>query len=490
MTMPENPFNDNRLERVEQLENNGINPYPNLPDTSPSEVSEFVSQYGDGESIDSDEQWVLCGRITRINVFPDFGFYDIDDRTEEVQVMCSVDDRSDFETEDYDQLESINVGDWIVFTGTPGRSDTGELTLQAETFTFASPSLHDTADDRNQLSEQKRITDRTAALSTDDELFDSVGARFEVEDQVRHHLSENGYREVQTPVLHNTSGGAEATPFVTHCNALDQDVFLRIAPELYLKRLITAGYDQVYELSRCFRNEDIDTTHNPEFTMLELYERHSTYTDMMDLTEELFATVAESVTGSSSIQYNGEQVDLSPPWNRRTFDSLIEEVFDQSVSELTREKIIDHLTSEHQVNYEDLQSIEQFDDLLMEVFEESVEPELHEPVFVYNYPSSSTPLCERTEDNRSRVQRFEGFICGMEVANSYTELTDPREQRQRLIEQADGEESINEEFVEALSYGMPPTAGLGIGLDRLAMILTDSQSIKDVIAYPMTGSRV
>lgn len=488
--MSENPFNDHRLERVEQLENNGVNPYPDLSETSPSEVSDFVSQYNDEEDIESDEQWVLCGRITRENEFGDFVFYDIDDRTDNVQVMCSVDDRSEFETEDYDQLENINIGDWVAFTGTPGRSNTGELTLYAETFTLASPSLQDTADDWNQLSEQKRITDRTAALSTDDELFNSVGARFEIENQVRQHLVDNDYTEVQTPVLHNIAGGAEATPFTTHCNALDHDVFLRIAPELYLKRLITAGYDQIYEMARCFRNEDIDTTHNPEFTMLELYERHSTYTDMMDLTEELFATVAESVVGDTTVQYDETEVDLSPPWERRTFNSLIEEVFDQPVNELTRGQVVDHLVSDQGLDASELNDIEHFDDLLMEVFEESVEPNLDEPVFVYNYPASSTPLCKRTEEDESRVQRFEGFVCGMEVANSYTELTDPREQRQRLIEQAGGEENINEEFVEALSYGMPPTAGLGIGLDRMAMILTDSQSIKDVVAYPMTGSRV
>lgn len=488
--MTDQPFNEHRLEQVEQLENQDENPYPTTEDLSPDSIESFVEAYEDQENIESEDNWVLAGRVVRENEFGDFVFYDIDDRTETVQVMCSVDDRSDFETEDYYLLSNISRNDWVVFEGHPDRSNTGELTLNAEEFQVVGPSLQDTANNRNQLSEENRITQRTAALGTSDELYETVGSRFEIENQVRSYLINQGYTQVRTPTLHNMAGGAEATPFETHCQALDRNVFLRIAPELYLKRLIIAGYDQIFDMASCFRNEDIDTTHNPEFTMLELYERFSTYEDMMDLTEQLFAYVAEEITGATTIEYDENEVDLEPPWNRVRFDELIEEVFDENIENLDRRVVEDYLVEYHGIDRDEVSEIELFDELLMEVFEEEIEPNIRQPTFVTDYPASSTPLCKRHEDNEDRVQRFEGFILGMEVANSYTELTDPRDQRQRLIDQAGSEEDINEEFVQALSYGMPPTAGLGIGIDRMAMILTDSQSIKDIIAYPMTHSRV
>lgn len=484
-----NEFSEDRIESTEQLEDSGMNPYPDLGDTDPSPIDEFVDQYDGEESID-DQEWTLSGRITRENDFGDFKFYDIDDKTDEVQVMCSVDERSDFETDNFDFIDSVNIGDRVVFVGHPGLSNSGELTLNAHTWTMAASSLRDTADSYNQLSERNRIEERTAAITTDDSLYQSIQTRFEIHHSVRNYLTQNEFQEVQTPVLHNSPGGAEATPFRTHCNALDRDVYLRIAPELYLKRLVTAGFGRVFELSRCFRNEDIDTTHNPEFTMMELYQEYADYEDMMNLTENLFAQVAQDVVDDTTIEYDGETVDLSPPWDRVKFDDLVADVLEVSdIEELTYSEVQQYLIDNNQFTLSDLSNIESLDGLLMEVFEEEVEPHLDGPVFVQDYPRVSTPLCQTHPEDDSRVQRFEAFVLGMEVGNSYTELTDPREQRRRLIDQAGGEEDIDNQFVNALAYGMPPTAGLGIGIDRLAMLITDSQSIKDIIPYPMTNRR-
>lgn len=481
-------FGEQRVRNLEELMESGQRPY-GVIEESPSDVSEFIEEHRDYDNIEDNQIWVLSGRIMRENEFGEFVFYDIDDRTGTVQVMCSIDSRSEFETEEYRDLDNINIGDRVVFTGHPGYSDTGELTLHAHSYNVASKALTDVSRDRNQLSNRQQITDRTGALSTNDELYTSVKERLEIQQHVREYLTKMDYLEVETPILHNYAGGAEATPFETYCESLDEDLFLRIAPELYLKRMIVSGYKQVFEFARCFRNEDIDTTHNPEFTMLELYKQYADYHDMMELTENLFSYAAAKANNSDNpvVNYDGKKIDFSPNWKRVTFDSLIEDTFDESVEELTPEKLRYYLQKEHDIDASD---IDVFDRLLMEVFEAEIEPELVGPIFVHDYPAVSTPLCRTLPDDDTRVQRFEAFVDGVEIANSYTELTDPREQRERLIEQANGnEDAINNEFVEALCYAMPPTAGLGIGIERMAMLLTDSQSIKSVLPYPMTSSR-
>lgn len=487
--MTEENFRDNRVEKIEELDSEGVDPYQSFPNTEPSSVGEFVEEYQDQEDIESEETWVLAGRVDRINHFGDFVFYDVDDRTGSVQVMCTVDDRNDFRTENFESLDNVSMDDWMVFRGAPGRSNTGELTLYANSYEFATPALTETVDDYSQLRDDSRVTNRTQDLIADDVLFDSVQTRFHIEQYVRDYLTNNGFLEVRTPTLHNIAGGAEATPFTTHCNGIDQEMYLRIAPELYLKRLITAGYDSVFEVAQCFRNEDIDTTHNPEFTLMELYSRFDTYEDMMEITENLFATVATRVTGDTTVNYDGTEIDFETPWNRQRFDDLIEQYVGQSPEELTQDDVVDYLASNHDVNPAELEDIDEFGDLLTEVFDEAIESELQDPVFVYDYPASSTPLCKRVEGDDSRVQRFEAFVSGTEIANAYTELTDPREQRERLIQQVD-EHEVNENFVNAIAHGMPPTAGLGIGLERMAMFMTDSQSIKDVMPYPLATDRI
>lgn len=478
MSENNNPFENERVESLEQ--NNEQDPYRGSNHYDPSSIEEFTGEFSDEDEIEGSDEWVLSGRITRINEFGDFVFYDLDDRSDSVQIMCTSDD-----TELYEKTSNINMGDRVVFIGYAERSNTGELTLFAEEYEISAKALNHIADEYNQFSERRQITHRTGALTSDDELYDTVQMRFEIQNVVRQYLNNNSYLEFDTPLLHNQPGGAEATPFVTNLEALDMDVYLRIAPELYLKRLITAGYGRVYEIGRCFRNEDIDTTHNPEFTMLELYEEYADYEDMMDLTENLYIEVAEEIHGSTEVEFDGEVIDVSE-WDQLTFDECIEDELDGSLNNYSREDIVDYL-EEHNI---EIDSGLVYDELLMEIFEELIEDELTGPVFVTDYPTVSTPLCQTVEGDDSRVQRFEAFIAGIEVGNSYTELTNPVEQRERLIEQADGDiDDINDEFVEAISYGMPPTAGLGIGVDRLAMVMTDSQSIKSVLPFPMSTER-
>jgi len=482
MTEEHTQFAEDRIEHLEQLEEQGINAYPTGTPT-PISVDVFCENYTDIEDIEDENTWVLAGRITRKNSFGDFSFYDIDDRTNNVQVLCR---RADIE--EYDVLEDhINLGDQIVFTGYAGRSNTGELTLFAEEYDISSKSLTEYSTEWNSLSEQQRIEQRTSALTTNDELFDSVRTRFEIQQAIRQYLNENEFLEVETPTIDKYSGGNNSTDFDTYCEDINQEMSLRVAPELYLKRLITAGYTQIYEVARCYRNESIDTTHNPEFTMLELYQSYADYEDMMDLTEQLIEYVTQSVNdGDTTIEFNGENIDMSAPWERRSFNDLVTEYISDEMESNDEEDIRTHMEERYNV---ELESDMTYDEILLELFEEAIEPELVGPIFVTDYPTVSTPLCRTHDDDDSRVQRFESFVCGMEIANAYTELTNPVEQQERLIENSE-DGSINSEFIEAISNGMPPTGGLGIGMDRIAMILTNSQSIKDVLPYPLTANRI
>lgn len=479
-------FDPGEVENMEQISD----PYrESTPLSDISSIQDVRDSYSSEDDLDTDV-WIVSGRVTRVNEFGDFVFYDIQDHSGEIQVMCSVDSRSEFETDNYELVDSITTGDHIVISGVADFSDTDELTINAETLSVSSKSLQTISTEWNELDDQSQILNRTSALISNTELAESVHQRFEMQNYIRSYLTERNYMEVETPILQGQAGGANATPFETFSEDLNRDFYLRIAPELYLKRLIVAGYNSVYEMARCFRNESIDTSHNPEFTMLELYQQYSDYTDMMDLFESLTEEVAESVVGDSVVEYDGRELDLSN-WERVSFDDLIIDEFEEdSLDNISRENILEYL-SERDDSLIDESENYSYDELLMEVFEE-IEESLEEPTIVYNFPRISTPLCQTVPENPSRVERFEAFVMGTEIANAYSELTNPIEQMQRLENQV-GEENIdqiNTNFVEAISYGMPPTGGMGIGIERLAMILTDSQSIKQVIPYPMTGERV
>ncbi len=477
--MTNTQFAEGRLEHLEQLEEQNHNAY-SIDISQPSQIIEFCEMYQDTDEITDSQEWVLAGRITRKNAFGDFSFFDIDDRTESVQVMCRRDT-----IEEYDILEdNVNLGDHVVFEGVAGRSNTGELSIVAHSYSISSKSLTEYSTEWNSLGEQQRIEQRTSALVSDDDLFNSVRLRFEMQQEIRDYLNQEEFLEVETPTIDKYSGGADSTDFETYCEDINQNMSLRVAPELYLKRLITAGYSQIYEIARCYRNESIDTTHNPEFTMLELYQSYADYNDMMELTENLVATVTENITGSTTIIYDETEVDMSAPWERRNFDELVSEYINTEINSTNESDIRYHIEEHYDV---EMESNLTYDEVLMELFETAIEPELVGPVFVTDYPTISTPLCQTHESDDTRVERFEAFVSGMEIANAYSELTNPVEQYERMSEQ---EGELNTEFIDAISNGMPPTGGLGIGIDRLAMIITDSQSIKNVLPYPLTYNRV
>jgi lysyl-tRNA synthetase class 2 len=307
---------------------------------------------------------------------------------------------------------------------------------------------------------------------------------------MRRYLDQHGFIEIETPVLQTEAGGAEARPFITYHNTLDMDLYLRIATELHLKRLIVGGFEKVFELGRIFRNEGVSTRHNPEFTTIELYQAYADYHDMMALTEDLIADAAKSVIGTLNITYQGQAIDLTPPWRRVTMHDLVRQETGLDFSQF--QTLAEAKTAATAIGISDIDDCPSLGKLLNEVFEQKVEPTLIQPTFVIDYPVELSPLAKPHRSKPGLVERFELFVVGRETANSFSELTDPIDQRQRLEQQAalkaagDLEaQGVDEDFLTALEYGMPPTGGLGIGIDRLVMLLTDSASIRDVIAFPL-----
>ena len=471
-------FNDARVERREHLSQQGENPYPNEVD-SDMPLGEVRETYTNPDSF-PETPLTVAGRITRINDIGSLAFVDIRDESDTIQLMLTEDDTNAYEAFD----DVINHGDFIEATGSLGRSNTDELTLTTTSYDVVSVAVRDPP--AGELSPQRRVRNRAGAmLSEGDTLDESVRTRFEVTQHVRQHLTREGYLEVETPILHNRAGGADATPFQTHSDATDTDLYLRIAPELYLKRLLVGGFEQVFEVARVFRNESIDTTHNPEFTMLELYQAYSDYEDMMTLTETLVSTVIEDVTGSPAVEYEGETIDFSPPWEQETMYDLVSEAVGYSVSDVGVSRLRESV--EEYVDDANAASLTH-GECVLELYEELVEDTLTQPTFVVDHPTESTPLCKTHRDDDGLVERFEAVVAGVELANSYTELNDPIAQIEAFIEQG-GEQNIDKSFVETMAYGMPPAAGLGIGIDRLAMLATGETSIRGILAFPMVANQ-
>lgn len=475
---PSEYTDEDRIEQHASLQEDGVDPYPPAPPLPDCRITEFTETHS--EEIDNpDEETRLAGRITRVNDLGSIGFVDVRDETGTIQLLLREESVGE-----YNLIDSVQKGDIVTATGTPTYSNTGELSLEVEEWQMLTKALRHPAwaSYTSGFSNQKRVTDRAAALQLRD-LNDSIRSRFELQREIRDYLNDRGYIEVETPILHRVAGGAEATPFETHLNALDEDVYLRIAPELYLKRMLVGGFDRVYEIGRDFRNEDVDTSHQPEFTMLELYEAYSDYEEMMELTEQVVSEMADRITGSQRVVFNGEEIDLSPPWERIEMVNAIEEYggidVDQSVEAL-RHTVIENGGS--------LGDNSGRDECYMELYDMVAEDAITGPTFVTHHPASSTPLCETQPEDPTRLQRFEAVVGGVELANAYTELRDPIEQAEAFRRQAErtgGE--VDMDFVEALACGMPPAGGLGIGIDRLAMILLGRDSIKDVVAFPFSG---
>ncbi len=428
----------------------------------------------------------IAGRIITMRKFGKAAFLHIQDETAKIQVYVK---RDEVGEESYALFKKFDIGDIAGFTGTLFRTQTGELTIQASTVKLITKSLRPLPEKFHGLTDvETRYRQRYVDLIVNPEVRNTFKKRVEVIRLIRDFLTNRGYLEVETPMMQAIAGGATARPFKTHHNALGIDLYLRIAPELYLKRLLVGGFERVFEINRNFRNEGLSTRHNPEFTMLEFYQAYATYDDLMDLTEEMISWIAAEVSGSMTLSYQGQEVDLSPPWQRYTMDEALIEIGGVSPEVLNDPARIITMAKEKGI---DLQPQAGAGKAKTELFELLVEEELINPTFITAFPTEVSPLARRNEKNPEVTDRFELFITGREIANAFSELNDPVDQKQRLekqiLERGDDDEIfpiLDEDFVRALEYGMPPAAGEGIGIDRLVMLLTDSPSIRDVILFP------
>ncbi|MFP5317772.1 MAG: lysine--tRNA ligase [Acidimicrobiia bacterium] len=430
------------------------------------------------------ERASVAGRVLLVRRHGAIAFGTLADLTGRVQLFAT-----EATTGDFEGFTKLSVGDWVGVTGEVITTRRGELSVTVDEFVRLAEARRPFPDKWHGLVDpDTRYRQRYVDLWVTEEARTTFLVRSRVVSLVRRWLEDRGFLEVETPVLHPLPGGAVAKPFFTHHNALDMDLYLRIAPELYLKRLIGGGIDKVFEVGRVFRNEGISTRHNPEFTMLECYQAYADYFDMMELCEGLVASVAADVTGSTSLTYGGRELDLAPPWRRATMVELIEEHAGVAVD---LDMPVDELAAVARRFRIPVKSSWGPGKLVLEIYEKTTESEIWGPVFVCDYPIEVSPLARPHRSKPGYVERFEPIVAGRELGNAFSELVDPDDQRARFEEQAAqkaaGDEEamvVDEDYLRALEYGLPPTGGLGIGIDRLVMLLTDSQNIRDVVLFP------
>ncbi|MBO6959835.1 MAG: lysine--tRNA ligase [Prochlorococcus marinus CUG1438] len=439
----------------------------------------------------------IAGRVMAKRVMGKIAFFTISDQEGQIQlyldqriINCDLENQKLLSFEDLKEI--VDIGDWIGVYGTIKKTNKGELSIKVEKWEMLSKSLQPLPDKWHGLTDiEKRYRQRYLDLIVNPHSKNVFKTRARCISFIRTWLDNRNFLEIETPILQSEAGGAEARPFITHHNTLDIPLYLRIATELHLKRMVVGGFEKVYELGRIFRNEGISTKHNPEFTSVEIYQAYSNYVDMMDLTEELIKGILADVCGSLVINYQNKKIDFSKPWSRISMKNLVKKYtsidFDSFSGDFKAAKQV--VESKNVVLSNKVNSIGR---LLNEVFEQKVESNLIEPTFVIDYPVEISPLARTHDDDKEMVQRFELFIVGRELANAFSELIDPIDQRQRMLiqqslrDQGDVEaHCIDEDFLNALEIGMPPTGGLGIGIDRLIMLITDSPSIRDVIPFPL-----
>ncbi|QSZ27209.1 lysine--tRNA ligase [Aceticella autotrophica] len=434
----------------------------------------------------------IAGRIMSKRGHGKASFADLQDREGRIQLYFKLDIVGN---KNYEIFKLLDIGDIIGVTGEVFKSKTGEITLRVQDFKLLSKSLQILPEKWHGLKDPDlRYRQRYTDLIINPDVKEIFLKRTAIIKAIREFLDNKGFIEVETPMLHTVAGGAAARPFITHHNALDIDMYLRIALELHLKRLIVGGLEKVYEMGRVFRNEGMDIRHNPEFTLLEVYEAYTDYYGMMELTENLFAYVVEKVNGNTKIIYQGTEIDLTPPWRRLSMIDAIKEYLNIDFDKVnTDEEAVEIAKKQHLEVREGMKK----GDIIALVFDELVESHLLQPTFVIDYPVEISPLAKRKHDNPALTSRFEAFIYGREVANAFSELNDPIDQKERFIEQlkqreAGDEEAhmMDEDFINALEVGLPPTGGLGIGIDRLIMFMTDAYSIRDVILFPTMKPRI
>lgn len=475
---------DEREERLEQLRNLRENSEAYSYNFDRSHTVEELQEFDEGNEDELPEQeFSTAGRVMEIRSFGKLVFLDLRGEREEVQVIIRDDE------ELLEEVESLYRGDIIGVEGALTYTDKGEFSLMSQDLEVLSRGIrHVPKEHFGVEDEELQYRNRALHLITDMDARDTFRTRSQIISEIRDFLEDREFMEVETPTIQPVYGGAAAEPFTTHVNALDQEHYLNISPELYLKRLIISGYERIFEITKNFRNESIDTTHNPEFTMMEIYQAYADYEDMMELMEQLYEQVAIEATGSAEVEYQGDTLDFSAPWPSMTMREAIQEYGGFDVQELSDEEIRERM-EEHGA---ELDSDYERGLAIAELFEEVAEENLIQPVHIIDHPEETTPLCMQHREEDGLIERFESFAAGMELCNAYTELRDPIRQRnlfeeeQRRQEEGDDEaHPIDMDFVEALELGMPPTGGLGIGIGRMVMLMTDQESIRDVLLFPM-----
>ncbi|MDT2048715.1 lysine--tRNA ligase [Priestia flexa] len=482
-----------RREKMNNLREQGMDPFGKRFERTHTS-QEIVNAYEEltKEALEENEVSVLlAGRIMTKRGKGKAGFAHVQDLTGQIQLYVRKDAVGD---EQYEIFKTVDIGDHVGVQGVLFKTKVGELSIKVKEFTLLSKALRPLPDKYHGLKDiEQRYRQRYLDLITNPESKQTFILRSRIIQSMRRYLDNNGYLEVETPMMHSIAGGASARPFVTHHNALDMELYMRIAIELHLKRLIVGGLEKVYEIGRVFRNEGVSTRHNPEFTMIELYEAYADYKDIMALTENLIAHIANEVLGTTKIQYGEHEVDLTPEWTRLHMVDAIKQYTGVDFWKETSVEEARALAKEHNVEITEHML---YGHIVNEFFEQKVEEQLIQPTFIYGHPVEISPLAKKNEDDPRFTDRFELFIVAREHANAFTELNDPIDQRERFEAQLKEKEQGNDEahemdddFIEALEYGMPPTGGLGIGIDRLVMLLTNAPSIRDVLLFPQMRHR-
>ena len=478
-----------RIRNLEELRGEGVNPFPNnfrVTHTSQG-IHQAFDSLSDEALASSGELCSIAGRIMAIRDFGKASFIQIQDRTGRIQAYL----RKDIVGEPAFKLfKKFDIGDIIGAKGKVFRTKTRELTLQIDSFQLLTKSLRPLPEKWHGLTDVEiRYRQRYLDLTVNPEVKKVFLTRMKTIRRIRNFFAERDFLEVETPMMHPIPGGATAKPFKTYHNALAMDLYMRVAPELFLKRVVVGGFERVFELNRCFRNEGISTQHNPEFTMLEFYQAYATYQDMMQMTEALLSSLVKEIHGKPSLTYQGTEIDFTPPWKKVRFkDALVEY---GGVDPVLLQDPSQAVDKAKRLGL-DLKKGTSHGRVLAELFDELVEPRLVQPTFITHYPTDISPLSRRNEEDPDVVDRFELFIAGREIANGFSELNDPIDQRERFLQQikersdeTDTGLRLDEDFLHALEFGMPPTAGEGIGIDRLVMLLADAASIREVIFFPL-----
>ena len=474
-----------RREKLVKLQEEGKDPF----DVYKVKRTHSSKQVKDNFEELEGKEVTVAGRIMSKRGQGKVVFSDIYDRDGKIQLFIKIDEVGE---EALKQYKTNDLGDWVAATGEVFKTKTGEVSVKVKTVELISKSLKPLPEKWHGLKDPDlRYRQREVDIITNPEVKDTFIKRSQIISGIRSFLDNKGFLEVETPMLATIAGGASARPFITHHNTLDLDMFLRIAPELYLKRCIVAGFEKVYELGRTFRNEGMSVRHNPEFTMIELYQAFADYNDMMELTENMVAEVCKKVNGTTKVTYQGTEIDFMPPWRRITMVDAVKEYAGVDFNEFKSDADAQAVAKEKHLEFPKPLNTVTKGEVLNALYEEFCEQHMIQPTFIIDYPVEISPLTKKKRGNEMFTERFEGFVFGRELCNAYSELNDPIVQRERFAQQEKERElgddeayMIDEEFMSALETGMPPAGGLGIGIDRLIMFLTDSASIRDVILFP------